>query len=143
MAITNLKEITCNHFRHCKTVADWHCNFKHCNKLLPNPNDRVKDRLPPFLSNNTDAIEAIKLFCTDNINDLIAERVCDYSCESVLVALLENRRKELNDKSITKENVLNENSINCDMMNKLLHHYFVKHIRHKTKIILEKKLKTH
>ena len=87
MEILKLKEIRCNHFSHNKTVIDWHFHFKRRKKKCPNPKCRVKDRMPPFLSDDQDVIEAIKCFFTEHINYLTAERVHDLH-ESILIVLV-------------------------------------------------------
>ena len=67
MEIIELDKCGNSYFKHCKNLACWHSDFIRRNNLFPNPNNRVKDRLPPFLSNNPDAIEAINSFCRENI----------------------------------------------------------------------------
>ena len=111
MEIAKLKYVGHNHFRNFKNVSDWHCDFMRRNNQFHNPNNRVKDRLPPFLSNNLDDAEAINSFCSENIDELTAERFHEYLHENVSVDLVEDMRKELKDNSIIEGHILHENGI--------------------------------
>ena len=77
-----LKNFHFDRVKFYETAADWSNVFNHKNDIFPN-----KDWIYPFLRNNLGAIDDIEYFYVECANYLTAEKVFDYLCGSILVAL--------------------------------------------------------
>ena len=94
-----------------KTIMKWYSWFNVNQCFVKYFKKFPKLCLPPFLDNNPDIRQAIISFCNNNLLHLTIEHVQDYIIKTCLPQLLEKRKNELNDQSLTIEFVKKENGL--------------------------------
>ena len=67
--------------------------------------------MPPFLDNNPDVKEAIIIYCNNNLINLTASEVQEFIISKCLPQLVQTRKEETNDNSITIDTILKENGL--------------------------------
>ena len=67
--------------------------------------------MPPFLDNNPDVKDAIINHCNNNLLNLTASEVKEFIISTCLPSLVETRKQEMNDNSITIDTIRKENNL--------------------------------
>ena len=102
------------HIKNGETVRIWHQVIRENNECFPNPQvvrRGTGPRLPPMLENNPDVKDGLLKYAKENINDLSAELCLTYLHEVAIPTLVEKRKEELEDDSITVDDILKENRL--------------------------------
>ncbi len=100
------------HVKNKETVSRWHLAFRRNNEAFPNPHViGMKTSLPPLLDRNPEVKQSIMEYAKQNLNDLSAELIYSYLHEVALPALLNDRRAELVNPTLTMEQLLEENQL--------------------------------
>jgi hypothetical protein len=91
---------------------DMHLAFHRNNEAFPNPHViGMKTSLPPLLDRNPEVKQSIMEYAKQNLNGLSAELIYSYLHEVALPALLNDRRAELVNPTLTMEQLLEENQL--------------------------------
>jgi hypothetical protein len=86
--------------------------FRCNNEAFPNPHViGMKTYLPPLLDRNPEVKQSIMEYVKQNLNDLSAELIYSYLHKVALPALLNDRRAELVNPTLTMEQLLEENQL--------------------------------
>ena len=106
-----------------KTIMKWYHQYNHIHdQSFPNPFvGKMKNSLPPLLDKNPDIVSAIISYSNNNLLKLSSEMLQEYIIETCLPQLLEKRKEELNDNTLTLEFIKKENNlkiISCRTVNR-------------------------
>ena len=96
-----------------KTLMKWYSLFNHQNSecFINQYNNCSTKTLPPFLENNSDVKDVIVAYCNNNLLNLTTLEVQEYVITKCLPELVEKRKVELCDDSITIEHIKKENNL--------------------------------
>ena len=113
-AINTLSNVGVDYIKNPETVRLWHQEFRNGSNKYNNPAKHRRDGRPPLprlLYYNQDLKEALQSFCKSNLNELSAEMLLSYLHSTALPALLDHRRKELEDPGYTTQQLLRDHGL--------------------------------
>jgi hypothetical protein len=117
LCVRALKEFGCieghHHIQNPWTVQQWHLTFRQNNESFPNPKFHThgKAMLPPLLEQNPDLKKSLLQYAMSNLNELTVELLLVYLHDTVLPALLEEFKAELECPEYTMYELVQEHQL--------------------------------